>query len=226
MDLRKAVAQIGLRVIESKILRPSEETAFLPPGVKAEQMADTEEARLWRRQTWPRLRKELAKFEAARLLGIQAILPALYLTKIDADGDRHLYGLASMRVITTVGVGFMVDAWQNLVELELMKFHALGTGGTAEAVGQTTLVTELTTQYNPDNTRATGTLAEGAGGNIFRTVGTNTVDAAVAITEHGLLSQAATGGGTLWDRSLFSVINLAIGDGLESTYDATIASGG
>lgn len=135
-------------------------------------------------------------------------------------------GIVSRRVVTTAGVGFLVDAWQNILELELMKFHGIGTGGTAEATGDTALVTELTTQYNPDSTRATGTLAEGAGANVFRSVGTNTVDAAAAITEHGLFSQAATGGGVLWDRSLFSVVNLASGDSLQSTYDATMTAGG
>lgn len=138
----------------------------------------------------------------------------------------HDLGVVSEKVITTAGVGFLVDAWQNIVELETMKYHGLGTGGTAEATGDTALVTELTTQYNPDSTRATGTLTEGAGANVFRSVATNTVDAAAAITEHGLFSQAATGGGVLWDRSLFSVVNLASADSLQSTYDMTASAGG
>jgi len=131
-----------------------------------------------------------------------------------------------LRVITTTGAGFLVDAWQNTVELEIQKYHGIGTGTNAEAVGDTALQTELTTQYNPDNTRATGSLTEGGSGNIFRTVGTNTVDASAAVTEHGILSQAATGGGVLIDRSVFSVVNLANGDSLQSTYDFTAATGG
>jgi hypothetical protein len=40
-------------------------------------------------------------------------------------------------------------------------------------------------------------------------------------------SQAATGGGTMLDRSLFSAINLTRGsDSLQTTYDLTIPSGG
>ncbi len=119
----------------------------------------------------------------------------------------------------------MVDALQNLVEPENFKYHALGTGANAEAVGDTALQTELTTQYNPDSTRATGTTVEGASANIFRTVGTNTLDAAAAITEHGVLTQAATGGGTLLDRSVFSVVNLGSGDSYQSTYELTIGAG-
>lgn len=136
------------------------------------------------------------------------------------------YGVVSTRVITTAGVNFLVDAWQNITELESFKYHGIGTGSTAEAVGETALVTELTTEYNPDNTRATGSLTEGASANIFRSVGTNTVDAApaAALREHGLFSAASAG--TLWDRSLYAAITLASGDGLQATYDMTASAGG
>jgi hypothetical protein len=139
---------------------------------------------------------------------------------------RDNFGVVRRKVITTAGVGFLVDAWQNLTELENMKYHGIGTGGTAEASSDTALVTESTTALNPDNTRATGSLTEGASGNIFRSVGTLTADASIANTEHGLFSQAATGGGTLWDRSLYSVVNLASGDSIQITYDMTASAGG
>ena len=148
----------------------------------------------------------------------------LYAVHIHADGRRDDLGLVSYKVVTDAGVGYIVDAFQNLTELENMKYHGLGTGTTAEAASQTGLVTELTTQYNPDNTRATGSLTEGAGANVFRTVGTNTVDGAAAVTEHGIFSAAT--GGVLLDRSLFSVINLASGDSLQTTYDLSLTSGG
>jgi hypothetical protein len=137
------------------------------------------------------------------------------------------YGLLSNRVVTTVGVGYIVDAFQNLVEPENMKFHGFGTGTTAEAVGDTTLVTELTTQYATDNTRPTGSLAEGASGNIFRTVGTLSPDTGgtIAITEHGIFSAAS--GGVLLDRSVFSAVNLVAGsDSLQVTYEITFSAGG
>ena len=49
----------------------------------------------------------------------------------------------------------------------------------------------------------------------------------MAITEHGVFDQASTAGGTLLDRTLFSVINLsgAGGDTLESTYELTFTAG-
>ena len=150
----------------------------------------------------------------------------LWLVRIDAAGNRLDLGLASLRVVTTAGVQFLVDAFQGLVEPELLRYHGIGTNNTAEAVGDTALGAELTTQYDPDNTRATGSQTEGSGANIFQTVATNSVDSAVDITEHGLFSQAATGGGVLWDRSVFSTVSLGATDGLQSTYDLTIAAGG
>jgi hypothetical protein len=171
--------------------------------------------------------KILASRALAKISGVMVMDSQLSLTLI-RGGQPFPLGIASMRVITTTGVNFLTDAFQNLTEIELLNFHGIGTGVAAEAVGDTTLGTELTTEYNPNSTRATGTQSEPSA-NVYRTVGTNTLDSGTpAITEHGILSQAATGGGTLWDRSVFSAINLvgANGDGLASTYSMTSTSGG
>ena len=151
----------------------------------------------------------------------------LWLTKIDRDGGVTDLGLVSCRVVTNAGVQYIVDAFQNLVEAENMKYHAIGTGTTAEAATQTALVTELTTQYATSNTRPTGTLGEQSGNaNVFETTATITVSAAVAVTEHAIMSQAATGGGVMLDRSVFSPVNLASGESIQATYDLTFPSGG
>ncbi|MEE8476891.1 MAG: hypothetical protein V3S19_00895, partial [Gemmatimonadales bacterium] len=102
---------------------------------------------------------------------LQSIRPELLMPEF--GGQLWEYGLVSRRVITTVGVGFLVDAFQDIVEIELMNFHGIGLGSTGPVVGDTDIETELTTQYNPDNTRATGVQSEAAA-NIYRTVGTNT----------------------------------------------------
>ena len=139
-------------------------------------------------------------------------------------GDVLAYGTVSQRKVTTAGVNYLVDAWQNSVELENLKYHGVGTGTNAESNGDTALQTESTTALNPDSTRATGSLTEGASANIFRTVGTVTFDNTAAITEHGIFSQSATGGGTLWDRSVFSAINVASADSIQFTYDLTASA--
>ena len=164
----------------------------------------------------------------ARRHGIGHVYGALFLAVYRGDGEVLPYGLASLRVVTDTGVGYIVDAFQNTVELENMKYHGFGTGTTAEAAAQTALVTELTTQYAADSTRPTGTTTEGASANIYRTVATLSPDTGgtIAVSEHGIFSQAATGGGVMLDRSVFSAVNLVAGsDSMTATYDLTFPSG-
>jgi len=164
----------------------------------------------------------------ARVTHIPVMIGTLQLVKVLADGTRIDYGTVSKRVVTDAGVAYIVDAFQNSVELENLKYHGFGTGTTNEAAGDTALVTELTTQYATDNTRPTGTTTEGATGNIYRTVATLSPDSGgtIAITEHGVFHQASNAGGTLLDRSKFSAINLvAAADSLQATYELTLTSG-
>ena len=73
----------------------------------------------------------------------------------------------------------------------------------------------------------TGTQAEGASANVYRTTATLSPDSGgtLAITEHGLFS--ASSAGTLWDKTLFSAINLVSGsDSLQTQYDLTCTAGG
>lgn len=135
------------------------------------------------------------------------------------------HGSVGWKVVTTAGVNYIVDAFQGSVELEVVKYHGIGTGSTAEAITDTALVTELTTEYT-GNVRATGSLTEGASANIFRSVGTNTLDGTpgAALREHGIFSASTSG--TLLDRTVFAAINLSSGDGLQSTYDLTCNAGG
>lgn len=181
--------------------------------------------RSYKRRNLPNLYRGLKMVAKARALGIPHFYGALYGVVHRGNGDVEDYGLISLRVVTTAGVNFIVDAFQNILELENMKFHGLGTGVNAEAIGDVALQTELTTQYNPDSTRATGSLTEGVSANIFRTVGTNAFDASANITEHGVFSQAATGGGTLLDRSVFTAFPFVSGDGFTTTYDFTCNAG-
>lgn len=143
------------------------------------------------------------------------------LLRANPMADHLFAGAFGPNLIINTGEGYLVDAWQNLVELETMKFHGCGTGATAAAEGDTALQTESTTILNPDSTRATGSLTE-ASQSVFRTVGTLTFDGSGAITEWGLLSQAATGGGVLWSRIVFSAINVASLDSIQFTYDLTV----
>ena len=150
----------------------------------------------------------------------------LHATVIRANGQKEHLGLIATRLITDTGVAFLVDDWDNNgQDLTTLNYHGCGTGTNAENQTDSALQTESTTALNPDSTRATGTRSQPAA-NQYRSVGTLTFDAGAAITEHGLLSQSATGGGTLWDRSVFSAINVISGDSIQFTHTTTVSAGG
>jgi hypothetical protein len=164
--------------------------------------------------------------------GVVVVTSKLSLKKFQRNEDGTIteidYGVVGRKMVTTVGVNFIVDAFQNITEPENMKYHGFGTGGAAEAVGNTALTTEETTQYVSDNNRPTGSTTEGASANIYRTVGTYSPDSGGtrAITEHGIFDQASNAGGVLLDRTLFSVVNLvAAADSLQATYELTFTAG-
>lgn len=165
-----------------------------------------------------KLRARITRATAAGWISSKLPAPVgrLYAVKRGKDGAVTDYGLISTKLVTDAGVAYLVDALQNLVEPENLKYHASGTGVTAESAAQTALVTEVAT-------RATGSLTESAA-NVFRTVGSISYTATLAITEHGLFSAASVG--TMFDRSLFAAINVINGDSIDFTYDLTIPSGG
>jgi hypothetical protein len=179
----------------------------------------------WKRDNEQHFERTLRDLEAVERGRGPAFLGAVWAKHHHDDGTVTDLGLISGRVVTTVGVGFIVDAFQNLTELENMKYHGLGTGVTAEASSDTTLATELTTQYTTSSTRPTGTLTENTA-TVFETIATISVKSAAAITEHGIFSQASAPGGVLLDRSVFAVVNLATNEALTVTYDLSLPAGG
>lgn len=186
---------------------------------------------LWTLRNWIHYRRrDLPKIVAGRFAGL---LPGLLTVEarllgrvLHADGRVTDYGVLSTRVVTNVGVQWLVDAFQGLVEPELARFHGYGTGSTAENVADTGLVAELTTEYAVASTRPTGSQTEGASPNIYRSVATLVPTAPVTIAEHMLTTQAAVGGGVAFDRSVFAGVPLGIGDQFQTTWELTIAAGG
>jgi hypothetical protein len=178
------------------------------------------------------LRGVKAARKVAAKYGLMAPYGLLWLQKITAQGEATDFGLVSTQIITTDGVDYIANDFAATAsyEVDLFKFHGIGTGAVAAAVGDRALGTELTTQYQTDNTRPTGTQVKGATG-IYSTVGTITVDASVAATEWGLFTQAATGAqsqpaNSMLDRVVYSVVNLASGDSLQATFTLTFPNGG
>jgi hypothetical protein len=186
------------------------------------------EVAAWRRSNLRNVMRGYWRHSIADKLGVGHFTGALFLTVFRGDGTVLPLGLASMRVVTTAGCTFIRDDFNaGSTDITTMKFHGFGTGTTAEATGDTALVTELTTQYATDSTRPTGSQTTN-GTTVYRTIATLTPDSGgtIAVTEHGIFS--ASSSGTLLDRSKFSAVNLdsTAGDSLQATYDFTITAGG
>ena len=162
----------------------------------------------------------------ANIVGLPHFWSQLSLRVIRASGRQLDYGLVGVKVVTNAGVNFLADAFQDSASIENMRYHGIGTGSTTPAAGNTALVSESTTALNPNSTRDTGTRTEGSGANVYQTEGTLVADAAIVVREHGLFDRAATGGGVLWDRTVFGAVTLASGDSIEATYDLTCTAGG
>ena len=122
------------------------------------------------------------------------------------------------RCVTDAYVALLVDELQSSQAAHsTFKYHGSGTGTGDEAAADTTLGTEV-------ETRDTGTQAEGATANIYKSVATHTYGSSLAITEHGLFN--ASEAGTLMDRSKFSAVNVTNGEKIEFTYQLTVTAGG
>src|SRR6185437_1871940 len=109
------------------------------------------EVNIYRLKNLPHLWRGLWRVWLGAILGVPVHYGAVMHRVQRGKGGAWIeYGLASLRVITTAGVNYLAACFDNTNEPELFKFHGFGTGTTAEAIGDTALVTELTTQYNPD----------------------------------------------------------------------------
>lgn len=226
MGISAPSGALGLRVLKPthRELTLGEIRRFGLPG--REQPAEVNRWRLANRANlWRGARRVLA----ARALRLPHMYGSLFLEVLRSDGTVVDLGLASMRVVTTVGVKFICDDLNNsTTDCSTFKFHGFGTGTNAEAASDTTLQTELTTQYATDSTRPTGTQGSATVSTnaTYTTVATLSPDSGgtLAITEHGIFS--ASSSGTLLDRSVFSAVNLVAGsDSLQATYVYTLNAG-
>lgn len=119
-------------------------------------------------------------------------------------------------VVTTVGKEFMASYFYSgaiAASTFTAKYIAIGTDATAEAVGNTTLGTELS--------RHTGTAAYVSGA-IYQISATFATGSGTgAIVEYGLLSSNT--GGTLLSRDTEAVVNKGANDTLTVTYQLTLS---
>lgn len=123
-------------------------------------------------------------------------------------------------VVTTAGVNALASYFNAATtNVSTFRYHDSGTGTTAAAIGDT----DLQTAAGP-TTRATG--SQGNSTNTYTTVGTISYTGTLAITEWGLFLDATRGSDTMWDRRVFTAINVVNGDSIQFTYVLTITAGG
>lgn len=222
--------QLGLQVI-----KPMPDQLSLWQLIKlANPLAVQGPARRWRFKQLRRIVPQLIHMAAIKggvgalraVFGAQVavIYSSLVLQVKRADGSIEQLGLASLKLVTDLGVAAIVDGLDSGT-MAAFDFQGVGTGTTGAAQTDTDIETEITTEYNTNSTRPTGTISQPTAP-VFRNLAVIGVDASVAATEVGILDNATVGSGTLLDRHTFTVVNLVSGDSLQATYDLTIAAGG
>lgn len=143
--------------------------------------------------------------------------------------NPHVKKLVLAIVMASPAIGLVVQNGANFLatdfasgqaspRISAMNFHDSGTG----TVAATSTDSGLGAQAGPA-TRATGTQSNPTTDQ-YRSVGTINYVSTLAITEWGLFSASTSG--TMWDRRVFSVINVVNLDSIQYTYTLTITGGG
>lgn len=125
-------------------------------------------------------------------------------------------------LVTLTGVTILAAAFAGTSPggVSAFNWHDSGTGSAGAATGDVGLSLSAGIPA-----RASGTQTNPAG-NQYRTVATQTLTAAVPISEWGLFNDSSKSSSGMWDRKTFSTINAASGDSIQYTYTLTILSGG
>lgn len=175
------------------------------------------------RETFRYLPEQMAMDLLDRIRSVVIMESALGIQVRRHNGQAEDYGIVSRKLVTTAGCTAMAVAWANATFDA--KYMGLGTGAGAEAASNTGLSTEIAANHYAGGVRPTCTHVESTVTVPLVGAHTQTTDVD-GITEHGIFTSATQGAVTLWDKSLFSVINLAVADVLTATYTLTLTAGG
>lgn len=169
------------------------------------------------------------KVHEAILRGIPTIFGTVYCRLVAADGTVLLDGLQSHHILTTVGATRirMVMDGSDAASATNAKYHALGTGSTTPAAGQTALVAELNTEYVVNGQRQAGSQGQGASVNIYASDAVTPIDTApgASVQEFGLFDDQTRGNGHMFDRSAIGPLSPTAGQNVQTGYDLTIVAG-
>lgn len=115
-------------------------------------------------------------------------------------GEEDL-GLISLQIVTNAGAEFIANAHANIAILTQIRYHAWGKGNSPEDVSNVELDDELTTEINPVNLRAIGTLSKESA-RIFKSVGITSIVEGANLREFGMWTAQPVGTGMLADRAM------------------------
>lgn len=182
-------------------------------------------AKNWLQHRWRQIPSSLiwnaTKFLRPLAPGVRLIRGTVDARILYGDGTQVDLGRIGAYLYTNAGMAYVAGAVSGATTTPSnMKYGGFGTGTTAAAATQTALVTEISSDYATASTRPTGTQSRSTTSvtnDTYKCVATCSPTASVAITEFGLFDQAATGGGTMLDREVFSAINLTSSDSLQMT---------
>ena len=127
--------------------------------------------------------------------------------------------LPHLALVTTAGVNYLALDFISGGSAHISAFSYVdcGTGTTAASVSDTALQTAAGTS------RVSGTQSTPSSGQ-YRVVATIPFTSTLAITEMGIFSAATVG--TLFDRRVFSAINVSSGDSISFQYTISVTAGG
>lgn len=127
-------------------------------------------------------------------------------------------GLVSVKKVTLAFAERLVDAMCTSGDvIDNFNQHKQGAGSTAEASGDTALVTP---QVGAQGVTGNAAVTHGATSVVYRTIGTITAGSAYEIREHGVFN--ASTGGILLDRSVVTAIAVNTDDIVTWTYELTV----
>lgn len=150
-----------------------------------------------------------------KLTGIMTIRSRLRAHDLTNNID---YGWIGYRSVTELGAGALMEEWNTGPNtMKNFKYMAVGTSSTAENAGHTALLAEVESRV------LCAKYSMGAG-NVIDIVGQQTYTGSFALREHGVFNAATLG--ILFDRTMFSTVNVAPSTVIEWTYEITAATGG
>jgi hypothetical protein len=158
--------------------------------------------------------------DGLRLLEI--VKAEIYRGKPDGYSAEPDESVEPVDLITTAGrVWLAKRIASDSAVVSAMAYMAIGSGSTAPALGDTTLVKEVKRKILSTNTTA-------AGDNVYTAVATfggfaDTIQS-IAIVEAGILNHASSGNGTLFQRVTFASVTLADSDLLKITLQTNVGS--